>query len=793
MTVKFKKTAAFLLALGLLAPIGADVYSDSEAAEESTEAVEEISEGDDEEKSDSGEESDSEEEEDSGSKKDKKSKKKKKKQKSEEPPRTEEEAFGEMKKAASSGDLELWYNKKEGTVCLKDNKSGKLWFSNPVDLETSNAKKSQKDELKSGMTLIYAEPYNRATTTQTSGAKGKFKIKEINNGVQIEYSFSGPGIKIPVNLTLEDGYMKLYVNTAEIEEEHPSNVDGQLVSDLAFFTTFGCAGLNDTGYFVVPDGSGAVINFNNGKTDLRTYTGKVYGRDITAVKQQKTYTSRNVSLPMYGIVKDNAGLMVVADKGDACASINTYVSNQNKTDYNSTYFDFEIRTNDEYLMGGESNPLRVFEKRGILIPEIEVRYYPVAGDDGTIDYTDIADKYREYLIKDKGVEDRQIEPDSPLYIDVYGGTLEKKSILGIPVTVKQAVTSFDTTQYFLSLLKDGGVGNMVVTYNKFSNEDLGEKITDSFNPAGKLGGASGWKKLKGYADSNNIALFPSIDNQQYKTGNGYWAMTNTAIRVSNAYSRIPVYDLAHGVENKYYKPLSLFSPASYNKAFSKLIKHYGKKGVNTFAFGSLANTIYGDYGRAATSREMAKGIVADIYSQAKGSGTVLADNPAAYVLPYVDQVTNVPVDSSKYDLFDYDIPFYQMVLHGVVPYSTIAVNSEADLTRIVLDTVSGGANLSFDFVGEEADELKDTKLDCYFYAYYANWMREAKGAAKLGSEILAPVADEIIDEYYISEDGNEITTVYKNGYKTVVNYAEGTIFADGRTYNVKQYLNGEVE
>ena len=57
MTVKFKKTAAFLLALGLLAPIGADVYSDSEAAEEPSEsATEEISEGDDEEKSDSDEE-----------------------------------------------------------------------------------------------------------------------------------------------------------------------------------------------------------------------------------------------------------------------------------------------------------------------------------------------------------------------------------------------------------------------------------------------------------------------------------------------------------------------------------------------------------------------------------------------------------------------------------------------------------------------------------------------------------------------------------------------------------------
>ena len=106
---------------------------------------------------------------------------------------------------------------------------------------------------------------------------------------------------------------------------------------------------------------------------------------------------------MYGIVKGDSAMMVVASKGDTCASINSYVSNQNNTDYNSTYFDFELRTSDEYLMGGESNPLKVFEKRGILIPEIEIRYYPVSDNGEEVDYTDIAAKYRDYLIKEKGV------------------------------------------------------------------------------------------------------------------------------------------------------------------------------------------------------------------------------------------------------------------------------------------------------------------------------------------------------------------------------------------------------
>ena len=757
---KLKKTIAFLMCFAMMLPMGAvSVYSDDDAAEETS-------------ASDNAEKDEEEEEE--------------------EKPRTEEEAMALMTKVASNSNLELYKNEDEGTIALKDLKTGKIWWSNPVDLETSNAKKSQKQELASGMTLIYGEPHNRATTINTSKGKGKFKMKDIKNGVEITYTFSGPGIKVPVQLTLEEDYLKLYVDTKAIEEEHPSNIDGQLVTNVAFMTTFGAAGLDEEGYFVIPDGCGAVINFNNEKTALKTYTGKVYGRDITAVKTQKQALTRPVNLPMYGIVKEDSGMMVVVDKGDTCATINSYVAGQNKTDYNSTYFDFELRTSDEYLMGGESNPLKVFEKRGILIPEIEVRYYPVSNGGDAVDYTDIADSYRNYLLNEKAVEDKDIKDNASLYLDIYGGTLKKESIAGLPVTVKEPVTSFATTQYILETLNTMGVDDMVVTYNEFSDEDIAEKITDSFNPSSKLGGKKKYAALKSYAEANNIALFPSVDNQQFKTGNGYWNMTNTSIRVSNAYAQIPVFDLAHGIENKYYASLSLFTPASYDKAFSKLIKNWTKKGETNFAFGSLANSIYGDYGKKAVSREMAKGYVQSIYESAQSSGNVLADNPAAYVLPYADVITNVPIDSSKFDLFDYEIPFYQMVLHGVTPYAGVAVNSEADLADAVLYNLAAGSNLSFDFVGAEASNLKDTKLDKYFYAYYANWAHEASTLYSLADKVLSPASDAKIESYTISEDGNEIETVYDNGYKTVVNFDDGTIKADGKTYKMNDFIGKEV-
>ncbi|MDE7295410.1 MAG: hypothetical protein K2N72_13385 [Oscillospiraceae bacterium] len=765
MNSKLKKSLAFLLCLAMMIPSAASAYADDAPAEDTS--------------AESSESAEEEEEE-------------------EEAPRTEEEAMALMEQISSKGDLTLYMNSKEGTLALEDKKSGKIWWSNPVDLETSNAKLSQKQELASGMTLTYGEPFPRSTTTQNSHGKGSYKTEKITDGVRITYSFDQPGIDIPVEFTLQDGYLKLYIDTKQIHENNPSSYDGQLVCDLALMTTFGAAGLEDEGYFVVPDGGGAVIEFNNGKTGMKTYTGIVYGRNITIVKTQKQAVIQNVNMPMFGIVKQgkdggqDAGLMVVADKGDTCASINSYVSNQQNTDYNSTYFDFELRTQDEYLMGGESNPLKVFEKRGILVPEVEVRYYPVSSDDGKVDYVDIAEKYREYLINDKGVVDKDLTDSSSLFLDLYGGTLKTESVAGLPVTVKEPVTTFATAQYLLQTLNSNGVDDMVVAYHKYSDDDIGEKITDSFNPASKLGGKSKFKSLKSYAEANNIKLFPSVTNLTYKTGNGYWNMTNTAMRVSNAYAQISEFDRAHGIANEYYDPLSLFTPDSYNKAFTKLLKSYRKNGITNYSFGTLSNTIYGDYSKKAVSREKAKGIITDIYADAKTDGTVLADNAAAYVLPYADYIANVPSYSSKFDLFDYEIPFYQMVMHGITPYAGCAVNSEADIAEAILTDLAAGSNLSFDFVGIPAAELKDTKLDKYYYAYYANWADEAAKLYSLANEVLTPAADATIVSYEITHEGNEIETTYSNGYKTVVNFKKKSIEADGKTYKLSDYLGEEV-
>ncbi|MBQ5319641.1 MAG: hypothetical protein J6K17_11145 [Oscillospiraceae bacterium] len=709
----------------------------------------------------------------------------------EEPLITDDQALAEMELAAENSKMALYYNSK-AQIALVDKTTGEVWWSNPINVEAAAGKAAQKTKLKSSMTMTYAQPSKRSTTDQNSAdqkVKCKVSVKKASDGLDITYKYGNATITVPVKYTLHDDYLSVNVDTSAIVEEDADKI----VTNLVMMGAFGAAEPTEKGYFVVPDGSGAIINFNNGKTNYKAYQGEVYGRNITPVEATKPAVTQNVYLPMYGIVKGNSGMMVVADKGDTCATINAYVTGQQKTSYNACYFDFEIRTDDEYLMGGDANPLAVYEKRGILVPEIEVRYYPVSNDDKSeINYVDIADSYRNYLTSEQGVTKSAAADNSALYIDLYGAVMKQETVFGFPVMMQHETTSFDEAKTILEKLKELGVDDMVVNYNQWTKADITEKIADKAKPASKLGGKKDFKTLKAYAEENGIALYPGVDNLTFESGNGYFTMTDTAIRVSNAYSRQIEYDLAHGVENKFYDAMSLLSPRKYEKMFKNLAKSYSKAGIDNISLGSATTVIYGDYGRNSVSREMFKYNLQTYLEDLKGSvGSILADGANAYVLKYVDHVSNVPLNSSKFDIFDQEIPFYQIVMSGLKPVSTTAVNGDAQVADLILRALATGTNLRFDFVAETADELKDTRYDSLYYANYEYWLEDAAACYKFAEEVLNETAGSTITEYNVLSE-TKVETVYANGTKTVVDLEARTVDVNGRTISIYDYIGKEV-
>lgn len=72
-----------------------------------------------------------------------------------------------------------------------------------------------------------------------------------------------------------------------------------------------------------------------------------------------------------------------------------------------------------------------------------------------------------------------------------------------------------------------------------------------------------------------------------------------------------------------------------------------------------------------------------------------------------------------------------------------------------MQAIAAGSQLNFDFIYEDASELKDTEFDIYYYANYEYWLETAAAEYKLASEILSDVSGCTIEEYSQSADGKK--------------------------------------
>lgn len=731
--------------------------------------------------------------------------------------RSEKDVFAKMRKVAENEKLEFWAwdeskldeendEKPEDLFALVNKSNGYIWWTSPINAEgDSIAAPVLRSELKSGVVLTAAQILERSTTNVRSGDTLKTGItySDITNGVKVTYNFRKIGIKLPVSYVLGEDYLEVSVDTSGITEKNDASAEKPvLAQSLAMLNGFGAAGLDEDGYFVIPDGSGAVINFNNQKYSAKTYSQMIYDVDTTAVPKTKGPVVEGVSLPMYGICKGENAMLAVASEGDGSCMLCADVSGtgQSNTEYNRCYFKFVLRSADQYYLGSDQlNPLDVYEKN-LTHRKLQVRYYPLTAADDVnadggkaLDYVDIAARYRQYLLDEKHVQKTAAANQAKLYIDLYGGCMKQRNVLGFPVFMKTSMTSYEEMQEILEQLQNAGAENLVVSLNRWTDAGIAGKVDFKSKASGTLGGSSDFRKLTDYMNGSGIEWFPTVTNTAYYSGSGYWSLTDTAVRVSGSFARIVDYERAYGVPYGEKKTMSLLSPNVFSELYQKLAKNYQSAGFKSVSLGGLSSTLYGDYGKkSGTSRDQTKQSVEESLKLLKSDvGAVLSEDPNAYVLPYTDTITDLPLYSSGFNIFDGDIPLYQLVMHGVIPYSTKAVNGSADAERLVLLALAAGSNLRFDMLGAETSDLKDTDFDVYYYAFSDYWIENAAQYYDFTKDILAKISDsEIIS--YVRED-DRITTKYANGTETVVDLNECSVTADGQTRFLKDYVREGAE
>lgn len=713
---------------------------------------------------------------------------------------TEEEALAEMTEYARTSDLVLYVNESTGVFAVENRANGSYIWSNPYNSDADSNIKSdtKRGEMKSAMVInsVKVSDTEAAATTLRSALDGDLKIESCDNGFKATLTFSNVGIAIPYYVTLDGDHFNISIANDEIYEVEMDNPEeikesSRSIIDLGLFQDLGAAYTDEEGYIVTPDGSGAVINFNNGKTNAAEYSQRIYGRDLAVSQDMAPKKTEQAYLPIMGLVKEDYALLEVVTEGAAYATARASVAGQRATGYNSAWFNFQLRTTDTYYMGGSNTaPLKAYQVSRIPESRLTVSYYPIAKSNTS--YVDIALRYQQYLVEEQGLTKKTTSGESPFYLDLFGGTVKERSVLGFPVKLETAATTYSEAKQIVEEFVARDVKNLVITYNDFNKAGITSRISDSVEYSSTLGGKKDFQSLKSYVDGIGAVFAPSVDLQEYeRSGNGYTKTGASVIAVTKAYATQGAYELAFGTPHQTRANWYILTPAYYEKAVGNILTDYTKEGLSAINLADMTSKLYSDFTSNAgktTSRQQAIENLKNCYQMVANTSnmTFVANACNDYALQYVDYLKNVPLYSSNFDVYDYDIPLYEIVIHGYIPYTTKAKNASSSADELFMLSVATGTPVHYEFMFEDPNEFTDCSYDTLFYSAYEGWLDVAAAEYKLCSDVVAPLSDKTITNFvYVSE--NVVETTFSDGTVIRADLDNQTLIVNGENIDLAAY------
>ena len=706
------------------------------------------------------------------------------------------EAHG-YERAASTASLELYVNKKEASFAVRKIDSGYVWYSSPEDWENdSKASGFNKNALPSLLSITMKDAQGSlypANSYVNAVKRGGFRMEKVDGGVKLTNTFRREGVEIPLYVTIQDDTLLLQVNYNEISEDEE---DVMRLLNFEVAPYFGAAPEGEDGYLFVPDGSGAVINFNNTKTE-KTYQQYVYGRDRSIIPTKVKNVTEDAALPVFGVKRAGGGFIAVIEHNAASASINAETAGQ-KTGYNAVSASCIVRDFDTFTFRertGTPRDIRVFQS---LDPAESEEYFAVRYiflDKNADSYTDMAGAYRSYLQSSGAVPAERTAVKPSLMLTFIGAGKKKKPVAGIPTNVDFPYTPFADVQDVLEQLKKEGAGSFTVKYDGWISGGVLGTYPSSPVPEGNLGGKNGMKKLTAYLEQNDVPFYAGADFVNLYSPDAAHIKELTANRAINRSPvKVPDYRLSTFDENTaagsypYWIVRASAVKKWYGSFLSKCTGLYAGIGL---APDSLGNVVGSDFGRKnGTSRSGTAELFRSLLEGTVSAGhPVMLSRPYDYALGTASYVCDVPAGSSRYEIESYSVPFYQIVLHGYIPFSNLPANRTPDARAYALGLVESGSDPSYLWITRHPEAVRDSNLQRYTNVYAADWLDEAAALYIKLKPVLDSTAGSEIVSHTVYPSGARVT-VFANGVKILTNYSDSEVTAEGLTAAPYSYASG---
>ena len=138
---------------------------------------------------------------------------------------------------------------------------------------------------------------------------------------------------------------------------------------------------------------------------------------------------------------------------------------------------------------------------------------------------------------------------------------------------------------------------------------------------------------------------------------------------------------------------------------------------------------------------------------------------------FATQIYDVPLQSTGHNLFDCDVPFYEIVFKGYVSMSTPSVNLSANEKETILKAVETGCGLGYTLIKNYDPKLLATAESSFYGSAYSDIKPYIEDAVSKNKDYYNKINGATIKDHIIYENGLR-KTVFDNGYSVYVNYGD---------------------
>jgi len=592
-----------------------------------------------------------------------------------------------------------------------------------------------------------------------------------------------PAFNITLRYSLEGKSLVLDIPFDEIAYRSASPI-----KNLSVMPFMGAATYGDEGYLFVPDGSGSLIYFNNGKQNQQFFNSVVYGWDEGLVREAIVLDNRS-AFPVFGIQKNGNALLCIIENGASYASIRADVSGRNSS-YNYVYPQFSMVHSELMNISGRSQRDVYQYERSLPEEERITLRYVICEEDG---YVGMAKEFRSYLLRRYPTLNRRQDSGVPIAVEIPGAVNKTQHRLGIPFDLPLKLTSYNEAADIIKDLSNYGWKNVNVKLNGWFNRSVDHTIPTRLNLIRALGSKSDFNNLVQTVQQNGFDLYPEVDfmfMKDKKLFDGFNLYRDVSRFINRQrVQRYPYSFVWFGERTQWGKLSYVARPETMMSMIDNFSDKSTNLGLNNIAFRNIGSRLAGNYNeRNHISREasmlMRQEKLGELYKS--GTGIMLLAGHS-YAAPWADFIVDIPLDCQGYGITDVAVPFYAIVLHGIIPYTGKAINLAEDYTKNLLKTIENGAGLYFSFMAEETAVLQETKFRQFYGNVYNKWVGDANLLYRQFSADFGHLYNQAIVNHEILSTGVTVTE-YEDGTRVVVNASDFTYNYDGRNINSDSYI-----